>query len=53
MEYLVDKAEENGGNLELAAMCDMTEKQKKTFIPNAEIFKEIMVEFIKAGQHRY
>ena len=49
MEYLVDKAEENGGNLELAAMCDMTEKQKKTFIPNAEIFKEIMVEFIKAG----
>ncbi|MFR2011349.1 MAG: hypothetical protein ACLS49_07575, partial [Christensenellales bacterium] len=22
---------------------------KKTFIPNAEIFKEIMVEFIKAG----
>lgn len=49
MEYLVDKAEENGGNLELAAMCDMTEEQKKTFIPNAEIFKEIMVEFIKAG----
>lgn len=49
MEYLVEKIEQSDGEVDLASMSSMTDEQKKVFIPNVEMFKEIMVEFIKAG----
>lgn len=50
MEYLLEKLDENNGEADLALMSsELGDDQKKIFIPNAEIFKEIMVEFIKAG----
>ena len=49
MEFLVERTMENDGEIDLASMSSLPEEQKKVFIPNAEMFKEIMVEFIKAG----
>ena len=49
MEFLVDRTMDNDGEIDLASMSSLSENQKKVFIPNAEMFKEIMVEFIKAG----
>lgn len=49
MEYLLDKIVTNEGEIDLNSMSSLSQDDKKIFIPNAEIFKEIMVEFIKAG----
>lgn len=51
LSYLLECAIKNGGNISLSAIANtLTDAGKESLLPNVNVFKEVYVEFSKAGE---